>query len=127
VRLEPSGTVTQLVEHVRTRSDGGLIIAMFGLLTPVEAELIAGLRANGSMCVALLVDSTTWLNLPTEARQAADKAHSLAALELLRSGWRVVEVPHGAKLAALWPQAARGAQGFAWRAAMAETVAGAVR
>jgi uncharacterized protein (DUF58 family) len=127
VRLEPEGTVTQLIEHVRTRSDGGLIIAMLGLLSPAEADLIAGLRANGSMCVALLVDSATWVNLPTEGRAAADKAHSLAALELLRSGWRVVEAPHGAKLVALWPQTARGAQGFAWRAAMAETVAGAVR
>ena len=30
---------------------------------------------------------------------------------------------NGDGLPALWPQAARGSQGFAWRAAMAETVA----
>jgi hypothetical protein len=36
-------------------------------------------------------------------------------------------VPHGAKLAALWPQLASRSQGFAWRAASAETVAGGVR
>jgi hypothetical protein len=47
-------------------------------------------------------------------------------LGLLTSGWRVVGARHGAKLAALWPQAARGSQGFAYRAAMAETVAGRV-
>jgi hypothetical protein len=34
----------------------------------------------------------------------------------------VVGVRHGDKLPGLWPQAARGSQGFAWRAAMAETV-----
>jgi hypothetical protein len=45
----------------------------------------------------------------------------------MRMGWRVVGVEHGAKLPALWPQAARGSQGFAYRATMAETVAGGMR
>ncbi|HEY0697603.1 MAG TPA: DUF58 domain-containing protein, partial [Micromonospora sp.] len=48
-------------------------------------------------------------------------------LGLVRGGWRVVGVPHGSQLSALWPQAGRGSQGFAWRAALAETVAGGVR
>jgi len=34
-----------------------------------------------------------------------------------------VGINHGANLSALWPQAARGSQGFAFRAALAETVA----
>lgn len=46
---------------------------------------------------------------------------------MLQSGWRVVGVDHGARLPALWPQAGRGSQGFALRAALAETVAGGVR
>ena len=37
-------------------------------------------------------------------------------------GWRVVGVNHGANLAALWPQVARGSQGFTYRAALAESV-----
>jgi hypothetical protein len=84
------------------------------------------MRGNGATCIALLIDSTTWLNLPTAAREEADRSHGLAALSLLRSGWRVVGVPHGSKLQALWPEAARGSRGFAFRAAMAETVAGGV-
>jgi hypothetical protein len=52
----------------------------------------------------------------------ADKEHSAATLALLQSGWRVVPVKHGEQLATLWPRAARGQQGFALRAAMAETV-----
>jgi uncharacterized protein (DUF58 family) len=127
VRLSQRGDIAQLVERVRHRSDGGLIIGVFGLLTPAEAELLAALRGTGATCLALLIDSTTWLNLATAAREEADRAHGVAALALLRSGWRVVGVPHGAKLAALWPEAARGSRGFAWRAAMAETVAGGVR
>jgi uncharacterized protein (DUF58 family) len=127
VRLSPQADVASLVERIRRRSDGGLVIGVFGLLSPAEAELLAGLRRSGSTCLALLIDSTTWLNLPTTAREEADRLHGLSELALLRGGWRVVGVPHGAKLPALWPQVARGSQGFAWRAALAETVAGGVR
>jgi uncharacterized protein (DUF58 family) len=127
VRLSSRGDIGQLVERVRQRSDGGLVIALFGALTTAEAELLAGLRGNGSTCVGFLLDSTTWLNLPPQARAEADRAHTAAALALLRTGWRVVGVEHGNKLAPLWPQAARGSQGFAWRAALAETVAGGMR
>jgi len=127
VKLYQRGEVSLLVDRVRHRSDGGLIIAMLGLLTPPEAEMLAALRTNSATCVGFLIDSTTWLNLPTAAREEADHAYNDAALGLLHSGWRVVGVNHGTKLPAVWPQAARGQQGFAYRAAMAETVAGGVR
>jgi uncharacterized protein (DUF58 family) len=127
VRLAPRGDVATLVERVRHRSDGGLVIALFGLLTTAEAELLAALRGNGATCLGFHIDSSTWLNLPPAAREEADREHGAAALALLHSGWRVVGVAHGGKLPALWPQAARGSQGFAWRAALAETVAGGVR
>src|SRR5690348_9923556 len=127
VRLAPRADVATLVERVRKRSDGGLVIGVFGLLTAPEADLLARLRTSGATCVALLIDSTTWLNLSPAAREEAANRHEAAALALLRNGWRVVGVAHGGRLAALWPQAARGPQGFAWRAAMAETVAGGVK
>jgi hypothetical protein len=73
------------------------------------------------------VDSTTWLNLTPGDREEADRAQHAAALALVRSGWRSVPVVRGNGLPALWPAAARGSQGFAWRAAMAETVAGGRR
>ncbi|WP_412542244.1 DUF58 domain-containing protein [Longispora sp. K20-0274] len=122
VKLGPRGDLTRLMERIRRRSDGGLVIAVLGLITPEEAELLAGLRRTGSICVAFLLDSTTWLQLPPAQRAAAERAHEAGALALLRAGWRVVGVSHGSRLAALWPQAARGNQGFAFRAAMAETV-----
>jgi uncharacterized protein (DUF58 family) len=122
VRLEKRGDVAQLVEAVRRRNDGGLVIALLGTLTTAEAELLSGLRSNNATCVGFMIDSSTWLNLPPESRAEAGRAQGAAALGLMRSGWRVVGVSHGAKLPALWPQAARGSQGFAWRAAMAETV-----
>jgi uncharacterized protein (DUF58 family) len=127
VKPSGKGDIARLVDAVKHRTDGGLIIGVFGLITPAEAELLASLRSNGATCLALLIDSTTWLNLPSMAREEADRAHGVAALALLRSGWRVVGVPHGAKLAALWPEAARGSRGFTWRAAMAETVSGGLK
>ncbi|WP_329111405.1 DUF58 domain-containing protein [Micromonospora sp. NBC_01699] len=127
VRLSQRGDVARLVEQVRQRSDGGLVIAILGTLSVAEAEVLAGLRGNGATCLAFLVDSTTWLTLPAPARTEADHAHGAAVLALMQSGWRVIPVEHGSRMPALWPQAARGSQGFAWRAAMAETVAGGMR
>ncbi|BCJ63380.1 DUF58 domain-containing protein [Polymorphospora rubra] len=121
------GDVAMLVERVRQRSDGGLVIAVLGALTVPEAELLAGLRTNGATCVGFLIDTSTWLDLPPEIRADADQAHGQAALALLRSGWRVVGATREEQLPALWPQVGRGSQGFAWRATMAETVAGGMR
>jgi hypothetical protein len=112
---------------VRQRSDGGLIIAILGTLSAAEAELLGTLRGNGATCVGFLVNSSTWLDLPPQARAEGERTHAAAVLGLLHSGWRVVGVDHGSRLPALWPQVARGSQGFAWRAAMAETVAGGMR
>ena len=127
VRLAPRGSITTLVEQVRQRSDGGLIIALLGSLDGAEAELLGQLRGNGATCFAFLLDSSTWLNLPPQARTEAERVHGAAALSLVNGGWRVIGVDHGSRLPALWPQVARGAQGFAWRAALAETVAGGMR
>jgi uncharacterized protein (DUF58 family) len=122
VRLSQRGDIARLTDQIRRRSDGSMIISVLGMLSTAEAELLGALRSNNATCVGFLIDSTTWLNLPTAAREEADRAHGTAALSLLRTGWRVVGVAHGDRLPALWPQAARGSQGFAWRAAMAETV-----
>ena len=127
VRTDPRGDVETLVERVRHRADGGLIIAVLGMLTPAETQLLARLRGNGATCVAFLMDASTWVNLPAPSRAEAEKAHDTATRGLLQSGWRVVGVEHSSVLPALWPQAGRGSQGFAWRAASAEAVTGGVR
>ncbi|WP_460792715.1 DUF58 domain-containing protein, partial [Micromonospora sonneratiae] len=127
VRLAQRGDIATLVERVRQRSDGGLVIALLGMLTPAEAKILAALRGSGATCIALLVDSSTWLNLPPTARAEAEQIRGAAVLGLLQSGWRVVGIDHGSKLATLWPQTGRGSQGFAWRAALAETVTGGTR
>ena len=108
---------------MRRRSDGGLVIAVLGGLSLAEAETLRRAAASGTTCVALLIDPATWLNLAEPRRAQTDAEHEAAALTLLRSGWRVVGVEHGAKPHRAVAAAARGSQGFALRAAMAETVA----
>jgi uncharacterized protein (DUF58 family) len=127
VALTQNGDISILVEQVRRRSDGGLVIGLFGTLTAAEAEVLSGLRSNGATCIGFAIDSSTWVTMPAAERLDADRAHAAAALALVRSGWRSVPVQHGAALAQLWPAAARGSTGSAWRAAMAETIAGGGR
>ena len=127
VKPVEGGDVAMLVEQVRRRSDGGLVIALFGSLSVAEAELLSGLRGNGASCIGFVIDSSTWANLPEPTRAEADREHAASVLAMVQSGWRSVPVRHGDALPSLWPQSARGSQGFAWRAAMAETVAGGVR
>jgi hypothetical protein len=124
VKPAQNGDVSLLVERVRRRSDGGLVIGLFGTLTAAEAQILGGLRGNGATCIGFAIDSSTWVNMGTGERQEADRAHSAASLALVQSGWRSVPVVHGATLPQLWPAAARGSTGSAWRAAMAETIAG---
>jgi uncharacterized protein (DUF58 family) len=126
VTLAQNGDISILVEQVRRRSDGGLVIGLFGALTVAEAELLAGLRGNGATCIGFAIDSSTWVTMAPADRQNADREHAAAALALVHAGWRSVPVTHGDVLPALWPAAARGSQGFAWRAAMAETVGGVI-
>jgi hypothetical protein len=122
VKLTQAGDVSVLVDQVRRRSDGGLVIGLFGTLSVAEAEILTGLRGNGATCIGFAIDSSTWVNMTPADRTEADRAHGATSLALVRSGWRSVPVAHGDALAALWPAAGRGSQGFAYRAAMAETV-----
>ena len=127
VKLTQKGDISILVEQVRRRSDGGLVIGLFGMLTVAEAEVLSGLRGNGATCIGFAIDGNTWVDMTDVDREEADRMHAAAALSLVRSGWRSVPVVNGDSIANLWPAAARGSTGFAWRAAMAETVAGGMR
>jgi uncharacterized protein (DUF58 family) len=127
VNPSDAGDLALATESVRRRADGGLVMAVLGMLEPGEPEVLSTLRRSGTTCISFLVNTSTWLSLPTAAREAADTAHETAGLGLLHGGWRVIEVTHGTRLSTLWPQVGRGAQGFAYRAALAETVAGGVR
>jgi uncharacterized protein (DUF58 family) len=127
VRLSRRGDLTHLVRQVRTRDDGGLVIALLGALGKEEADAVAALHTSGTTCIGFLVDTSSWLHLPQAQRVVANQEFENSALGLLRGGWRVISVPHGTKLPALWPQVARGSRGFALRASLADTITGSTR
>ncbi|MEV6346670.1 DUF58 domain-containing protein [Actinoplanes sp. NPDC051851] len=127
VKPVSGGDIAALVEYVRRRSDGGLVIGLFGSLTVAEAQLLGGLRGNGASCIGFAVDSATWTPMTSGDRQESDREHAAASLALVRSGWRSVPVTHGDTLTAIWPTVGRGSQGYAYRATMAETVSGVNR
>jgi uncharacterized protein (DUF58 family) len=111
--------IATLIDRIRRRADGGMVIAVLGQLTVAEAELLNGLRSSGTTCLGLLIDAVSWRPTPDGS---TDPAHDAAAVTLLRGGWRLIGISHGTSLPAVWPQAGRGTQGFALRATMAETV-----
>lgn len=123
VRSDQDSDVSVLIEHVRRRNDGGLVIGLFGALTVAEAELLSGLRGNGATCIGFAIDTSTWV--PSGVPDA-EREQAAASLALVRAGWRSIPVTHGDTLAGLWPTVARGSQGFAYRAAMAETTVSGV-
>jgi hypothetical protein len=99
------------IEKLR-RDGGGLVVAVVGMLSPGEAQQLASSRSPGTTAVAVFVDATSWVNLSSPQRTAADARYNDAAHALLVGGWRVLRARHGARLDALWPYAAaRGGEG----------------
>ena len=122
VKLSPRADLGRIGEGLRRRADGGLVIAVLGMLSTEDADVVARWRWASGTAIGFLVDSSTWLTLPEPARLEADRARAATALRLVQAGWRVTGAAHGDRLPGLWQQVSRGAPGFAWRAAMAETV-----
>jgi uncharacterized protein (DUF58 family) len=128
VRTRSEDDLATLADRVRQRYEGGLVVGIFGQLTVAETEVLGRLRSASASGVAFLMETAGWLRLGAEARERADDGHQAATLSLIDGGWRVVDVRHGSRLDTLWPQVGRrGSPGFAWRAALAETVAGGWR
>ncbi|MDF6041952.1 DUF58 domain-containing protein [Streptomyces sp. JH14] len=78
----------------------GLLVAFFGDLDEEQAAVAARMRQRSGGAVAFVLDSEAWAH--GDPQEAAREA-SQERLRLLReSGWTVVPVEPGAKLAELW-------------------------
>jgi hypothetical protein len=87
------------------REGDGLVVAVFGALSPEEARTVAAVRRGTATCVAVLVDA---------ADPEADTDGGKATARLLRgAGWRVVTVRSAAELAAAWAQADQATEDLA--------------
>jgi uncharacterized protein (DUF58 family) len=96
------------VGAVRRQGAEGLLVAVVGTLSPVDAENLARLRSgSSSVGVVLVLDVDSWISLPPQTVEASATAHRKTLELLSRAGWRTIEVRRGDSLADLWPQAGR--------------------
>ncbi|TDC49869.1 DUF58 domain-containing protein [Actinomadura sp. KC345] len=97
------------------RDGGGLVIAVFGVLTAEEARSVAAARRGTGTCVAVLVAGHGRGGSAGAAEGAAGGGRPAArtAAGLLRAGgWRVVIIRSAAELAGAWAQAGQAGEDF---------------
>jgi uncharacterized protein (DUF58 family) len=97
------------------RTGGGLLVAVLGLVDPDEVPRLAALRTSGTTCVAILLDASSWADLPPDRQERADAAYEASIHALARAGWHVLRAARGTDLAELWTRA--GEYGAAPRSA----------
>jgi uncharacterized protein (DUF58 family) len=93
------------VQRLRRDSAGGAVVAVLGALDPDEAQQLARLRSGSMACVAVLVDTDSWVSISAGPRARAAARHEQSAVLLRAAGWRVLPVTHGTTLASVWPLA----------------------
>ncbi|WP_214108204.1 DUF58 domain-containing protein [Acrocarpospora catenulata] len=89
---------------LRQGGGDGLIVAVLGAIDPEEAQALARLRHGHTTGVAVLLDVADWE--PQAAGASSREEAQRAQAVLAGSGWRVLRLPAGASLAAVWPDAA---------------------
>ncbi|KAA9379900.1 DUF58 domain-containing protein [Microbispora cellulosiformans] len=98
VKQSSSRSLEHGIGVLRQGGGEGLIIAVLGAVDPEEALALARLRHPGVTAVAVLLDLAGWDGSGAEHAQASRSV-------LTGAGWRVLDLPVGASLATVWPEA----------------------
>ena len=93
------------VDRLRRTGVDGVLVAVLGEVGPDDAERLSRLRHGSAACVAVLLDTATWLQGGHGAHPRSTDVAATVAL-LGAAGWRVLPVAHGQDLGGVWPQAA---------------------
>ncbi|MEV4461361.1 DUF58 domain-containing protein [Microbispora sp. NPDC004025] len=108
VRQSTARSLEHGVGALRQGGGEGLIIAVLGALDPEEARTLAQLRHSGVTAVAVLLDLASWDRASGNGASwddaAAENARTARSV-LTGGGWRVLDLPAGASLAGVWPEA----------------------
>ncbi|GII88698.1 membrane protein [Sphaerisporangium siamense] len=109
VRQSTARSLESGVAALRQGGGDGLIVAVLGDLDPEEARALARLRLGGVTGVAVLLDVRGWQQTPAH-HTAENESYELARAVLAGAGWRVVRLPAGTSLAAVWQEAAQNSR-----------------
>ncbi|MET8160938.1 DUF58 domain-containing protein [Sphaerisporangium sp. NPDC005289] len=104
VRQSTARSLESGVTALRQGGGDGLIVAVLGDLDAEEAQALARLRTGGVTGVAVMLDVRGWQQTPAHHPQV-DESFETARAVLAGSGWRVVRLPAGTSLAAVWQEA----------------------
>ncbi|WP_169944821.1 DUF58 domain-containing protein [Microbispora sp. H11081] len=107
IRQSTARSLEHGIGALRQGGGDGLIIAVLGALDPEEARTLARLRHPGVTAVAVLLDLASWDQASGNASWdgvAAENARTARSV-LAGGGWRVLDLPAGASLAGVWPEA----------------------
>ena len=98
-------TLDGAVEVLHAGGLGGVLVAVLGAVDLPQAERIARLRSGSAVCVAVLIDTDSWVPGSVRHREASAAVHTHTRTLLAGAGWRVLPVTHGTSLASVWPLA----------------------
>lgn len=93
-----------VAERLRRTGVDGVLVAVLGRLSADDVERLSRLRHGAAACVAVLLDTATW-TAPGSTAHAWSPSYDESVQLLIAAGWRVLRVPHGTTLAAVWPLA----------------------
>lgn len=116
-----TGSLTAATDRLSRVGPAGVLVAVLGTLDLDDAHRLARLRAGSAGCVAIVMDTASWLT--GRPRPRADDAERVETV-LAAAGWRVLPVQHGTTLASVWPGAAGGRPAARRRAAPVPTGTG---
>ncbi|TQS30992.1 DUF58 domain-containing protein [Microbispora sp. KK1-11] len=108
IRQSTARSLEHGVGALRQGGGEGLIIAVLGALDQEEARALAQLRRSGVTAVAVLLDLASWDRASGNGASwdaVADENARAARSVLTGAGWRVLDLPAGASLAGVWPEA----------------------
>jgi uncharacterized protein (DUF58 family) len=102
VGVSRGGTLEAAAEQLRRGGVDGVLVAVLGAIDPDDAGQLSRLRHGSTACIAVLVDTETWLPRAPSRQHVESPLEASAAL-LADAGWRVLRVRHGTTLASVWP------------------------
>jgi len=92
------------IQALRHANEEGLLVAIFGDISPDEAQAVAAGRAGAARSIAVVCDVASWRGGATADAGAMTARHEATVGVLRRCGWRVVIGSRDTTISEAWMQ-----------------------